>query len=303
MNWDTESTAPTYGEWHDFAATVTFPEAWDVPMAKYTVLKFSGPEDGIEITVDYARLSLPDPVSFVSSCSNMIPNGDQEKNGPSAYPMRLNHDRYPPVYWPDSNVRILSIREGFGNETNSTDLDSMGGDDTDTGFNGTNFFSRVAGRYYDWHGPSFREIPPVCIQPQSVYRMSMKVRLHEPETGDAADKFPFFSELRAHYLEENGETYRHYATRKLGTSCDPIDISDGWVTVSCLCPNLCMLLSNLPSQNFTKYSRTHLLYPSTLIRSGTAVHQRLYHLRPPGPQRRVRAQVHRGRLVQVGDED
>jgi len=218
MNWETQKTAPNYNVWHDFESTINFDPAWGIETAKYIVLKFQGPEADVEMKVDVASLRLPDPASFVASCSDMIPNGDQEGNGPSPYPMRINHHRYPPVPMPESwggNPRLVSRHETVnGNETNT--------------------YTSLVGKYYDWQGPTFREIPPICVQSRSVYRVSFRIHLHStPKEQGGWGKFQPYVDLYAFYYgERNGHLgYHHYDSRRLVT-CEPIDEGDGWVTCS-----------------------------------------------------------------------
>ena len=222
MNWETKETAPNYNEWHDFEATINFDPAWRIETAKYMVLKFMGPEPDVEMKVDMASLRLPDPASYVETCSDMIPNGDQEGNGPSPYPMRLNHHRYPAVPQPESwggHPRLVSRHETInGNETNT--------------------YTSLVGKYYDWQGPSYREIPPICVKSHAVYRVSFRIRLHSvPKDQGGQGPFQPYVDLYAFYYGENGSGhlgYHHYDTRRLVT-CEPIDEASGWVTVSCRC--------------------------------------------------------------------
>ena len=235
MNWETKETAPYYNVWHDFEATITFDPAWGIETAKYIVLKFQGPEADVEMKVDVASLRLPDPASFVATCSDMIPNGDQEGNGPSPYPMRINHHRYPAVPMPESwggNPRLVSRHETVnGNETNT--------------------YTSIVGKYYDWQGPTFREIPPICVQSHSVYRVSFRIRLHSKskEQGGQGKFQPYVDLYAFYYGERDGHTgYHHYDTRRLVT-CEPIEEDDGWVTVSAaqLAPRISCYFSLLVS--------------------------------------------------------
>lgn len=218
MNWEIPATAaPRYNEWTTFTSTIAFKPSWDIANAKYIVLKFLGPETGVDIIVDSAKLALPDPSSFVATCQDMIANANQEANGPHAFPLRMNQDRWPSLPQPEGNARVISKTENV--------LDADGNITT-------NEYGSVVGRTETWHGPAFREVPPICIQPSSVYRMSAKVRLHSrSETDNGDGKFKVMMELRAYFdRDSDGSYYQHYATRRLATS-DPIDITDGWVTV------------------------------------------------------------------------
>ena len=167
LTWKTLYSVPENGyvpdgEWATYAATIQFTEKEITDINTYNTLYFSGPEEGIDISINSFSLRLPDEKfyhttrdqqadPFDSVCNSLIVNGDAE----------VDNDFYFPHYSRSGLGAYLSVQ-------------------TETVDGQTNNYFQLKGRDANWASLETLLLPD-CIEQYSVYTFSAKIRIHSFE--------------------------------------------------------------------------------------------------------------------------
>eukprot|EP00591_Stephanopyxis_turris_P012014 CAMPEP_0195517630 /NCGR_PEP_ID=MMETSP0794_2-20130614/11096_1 /TAXON_ID=515487 /ORGANISM="Stephanopyxis turris, Strain CCMP 815" /LENGTH=1723 /DNA_ID=CAMNT_0040646463 /DNA_START=75 /DNA_END=5246 /DNA_ORIENTATION=+ len=164
-----QHSAGNYGDWIHFTATFRYTESDLEPQnIVYHMMQIVGPEEGVDIIMGEATLSLPDETSYPEPenvCQNLILNGNAEGNQMHPYPMKVRS-----AY----TSRLVVKEEESGNK----------------------YYSQV-GRNFAENGIIVKGLNPYCMKANLLYRMSMQTRIH------STTKVRYWAELKSFNADDS----------------------------------------------------------------------------------------------------